>query len=222
MRRFSTVLVVSLILAGAPASTGCLQKEVTHTVYVGPASVVWSVLEKDVRSDETSAGGRYVEEQDYTLGVAAGRHGVAEAFRRLGAQATTTTWLRRERPYTVMTEARFADLRAVAAAILREARVQGDATLVREGCHTTFAVRLDVESAEGNGDDALDALLADLEDYRVVLTEGRFVSADGFTLGGDGAAAAPDPAKKPENGVLTLALTWSDVPCRSQADLSSR
>ena len=55
--------------------------------------------------------------------------------RRSGAWArrtVTTTWLRRERPYSVMTEGRFADVRQLAAAIMRDAGAQGDATLVQE------------------------------------------------------------------------------------------
>lgn len=212
MRTFSRIWAATLALITAVASAGCLQKEVTHTLYVAPSSVVWSVLEKDVRSDEPSAGARHLEEHEYALGVAAGSHGVALAFRRLGARATTT-WLRRERPYSAMTEARFADLGAVATALLRESRAQGDATLVREGCRTTFAMRLDADSTEANSDDGLDALVAELEDYRVVLTEGRFVSADGFAIGSDGVVASPDPAKTPAGGVLTIGLVWEDGSC---------
>ncbi len=139
---------------------------------------------------------------------------MAQAFRRLGAQSVTTTWLRRERPYTVMTEARFADLRQLATAILRDAGAQGDVSLVRSGCDTTFGVRVDVDSAPPSEDDtALDALLTDLENYRFVLAEGRFTSADGFRILDEGTIAVWDEKKAAVDGLLTLALTWTEEGC---------
>ena len=76
------------------------------------------MIERDVRSDEKEPAARIREEQDYVLAARAGQHGVARAFRSLGAQSVTTTWLRRERPYSVMTEARFADVRQLSVAVL--------------------------------------------------------------------------------------------------------
>lgn len=207
MRMFSTVSLVTL--AGV-LSAGCLQKEVTHTIYVSPSAATWSVIEKDIRSDEKAPADRIAEEHDFVLAATAGKHPVAQAFRRLGAQAVTTTWLRRDRPYTLMTEARFGDLRALAMAILREAQAQGEATLVREGTRTTLTIRVDVAPENTSADDRLDALMADLEDYRFVLTEGRFISADGFTIEPDGAVARPDSTKIPQDGALTLRLVWDD------------
>ena len=68
----------------------------------------------------------------------------------------------------------------MAMAILRDADAKGDATLVRDGCQTTFNLRVHLdgppESANGH---PMDELVTNLAGYRVVLTEGRFVSADG-------------------------------------------
>jgi hypothetical protein len=208
MRTFATVSMV--VLAGV-MSTGCLQKEVTHTIYISPQSAVWSTIETNVRSDEKVATARAVEEHDYFLAASAGQHPVAQSLRALGAHAVTTTWLRRDRPYGVLTEGRFADLRALATAILREAQLHGDVTLIRDGMRTTFAIRVDVEPASDAGGEEVDALLADLEDYRFVLTEGRFISADGFTIGSDGGVARPDPTTIPEHGTVTLRLVWDET-----------
>jgi hypothetical protein len=198
----------------AAACSGCLRKEVTQTIYVAPSGVVWSAIERDVRSDEKAPADRIREEHDYFLAASAGRHPMAEAFRRLGAQSVTTTWLRRERPYSVMTEARFGDVRQLATAILRDAQARGDVTLVRDGCQTRFGVRVDLDSApDSSGDSALDELLTDLETYRFVLTEGHFVSADGFEIDEDGAIAVPDKTKTATDGILTLALVWADEGC---------
>ena len=201
-----TFLAVSMAVLAGVLSTGCLQKEVTHTIYISPQSAVWSTIETNVRSDERAATDRAAEEHDYFLSASAGQHPVAQSLRRLGAQAVTTTWLRRARPYAVMTEGRFPDPRALATAILREAQLRGDVTLDRAGTGTTLTIRVDLapDSAEGR----IDALLADLEDYRFVLTEGRFISGAGFTIESDGAVARPDPATIPEDGTVTLRLVW--------------
>src|SRR5436190_23771504 len=130
MRMISMVCGVVVTTA---ACGGCRQKEVGQSIYLSPAGAVWTVIERDVRSDEKDPASRIREEQEYLLAARAGQHGVARAFRSLGAQPVTTTWLRRDRPYSVMTEGRFADLRQLAMAILREGRAQGDVTLAREG-----------------------------------------------------------------------------------------
>jgi hypothetical protein len=203
------------VLLAAVVCGGCLQKEESQTIYLSPAGTVWSVVEKDVRSDEKAAGARMAEEQDYVLAAGAGQHGVALAFRALGAQSVMTTWLRRERPYSVMTEARFADVRQLVTAILREAKIRGDVTLVREGCQTKLEVRMDLEPAPESIDESpLAALLVDPVSFRLVLTEGRFISTDGFEILGDGSIAVPGSKNPAVDGVLTLALAWADETCR--------
>jgi hypothetical protein len=211
MRMVSTVcgVVVTAVLC-----SGCLRKEVAETIYISPSGVVWSVLERDVRSDEKAPKDRTLEERDYVLGADTETHGVAQAFRQLGALSITTTWLRRERPYSVMTEARFGDLRQLAMAILRDVDPKGDATLVRNGCETTFSLRVHPDgSPEPSSGHAIDGLMTDLAGYRFVLTEGRFVSADGLTVLDEGTVAVPDPKKTAVDGVLTLALAWTDEGC---------
>lgn len=211
MRTISAVLTAA---AMAVALSGCLRQEVTHTIYLSPSGVVWSAIERDVRSDEKLSADRLREERDYALAVDAGAHPIARALQQLGGQAVTTTWLRRERPYSVMTEATFTDARALVLAILRDAKARGDVTLRADGCQTTLAIRADLESAEeSSGDRAFDGLLTDLSGYRFVLTDGRFVSADGFVIEDDAAVAVPDPKKVPVDGILTLALTWTNDGC---------
>jgi hypothetical protein len=220
MRRISGVFGAVLMAA---ACSACLRKEVTQTIYLSPSGAVWSVSERDVRSDHNVPADRIREEHDYYLAASAGMHPVALAFRRLGAQSVTTTWLRRERPYSVMTDARFPDVRLLVVAILRDAQAQGDVTLVRDGCQTKFGVRVDLNSPpDSAGDSALDALLTDLDTYRFVLTEGRFVSADGFEIEDDGAVAVPDAKKTATDGILTLALAWADEGCRVNASEMER
>jgi hypothetical protein len=212
MRMFSAISTV--VLAGA-LSTGCLHKDMTQTIYISPGSATWSVIEQDVRSDEGAPARRVSEEHDYVLAVTAGQHPVAQAFRRLGAHAVTTTWLRRNRPYTVLTEARFSSLEQIFRAVLRDAQMPGEVTAVTTGCETRLSVRIDLSVGPAAEDSALDALIGNAGDYRLVLTEGRFVSADGFTISGDGTVAVADGRKTPEGDVLTLGLSWISSGCVS-------
>lgn len=52
-----------------------------------------------------------------------------------------------------------------------------------------------------------------LETYRIVLTEGRFISAAGFEILDEGSIAVPDKKKASTDGILTLALAWADEGC---------
>lgn len=202
------------VLVTAVLGSGCLKKEVTETIYIAPSGVVWSTIERNVRSDDRAPADRAREENEYVTAVNGEYHGTAGAFRQLGAESVTTTWLRRERPYSVMTEARFAGPRELAAAILREAGLEGQVTLEHDGCVTQFALRTNLEPAPAtSGDHATDELLTELRDYRFVLTEGRFVSADGFEIQDEGAIAVPDGKKTAADGVLTLALAWRAEAC---------
>lgn len=209
------ISAVSLLVLAGVLSTGCLQKDVTQTIYISPESVTWSVIEKDVRSDEKTPVERIAEEHDYFLAATAGTHPVALAFRQLGAQTVSTTWLRRNRPYTVMTAARFSSLEQILKAVLRDAQMQGDVAAVRTGCETRLTVRVDLSAGPAAGDSALDALIGNADEYRLVLTEGRFVSADGFAISGDGMVAVADAGKAPEGEILTLGLSWISDGCVS-------
>jgi len=210
MATFSRICGGVLAAVGVLALTGCLRSAVTHTIYVSPSGVVWSAMEKDGRSDEADAGKGLAEEHDYVLAAHTDQQPIAAALRRLGASAVTTTWLRRERPYTVVTDGRFTDVRQLALALIRDAGVQGDASLVTQGCRTTLTIRIDLESgSSASGDTAVDALIADADAYRLVLTEGRFVAADGFVIEEDGAVATLDGAKAPTDGVVTMTLAWT-------------
>ena len=214
MRIISTVS--GLFAAGVLlASAGCLQKQVTHTLYLSPAGeVAWSALEADVRSDERAADKRAAEENQYVASVAAGQHPIAAALVALGGQSATTRWLRRERPYSVLSEARFANVRQLAEAILGDAGLPGEAKLATAGCRTTLTIRVKVDdAATSEGETATSALLEELDRYRIVMTEGRLVYADGFLLDADGVVATPDKGKEAPDGVLTLVLTWVGKGC---------
>jgi hypothetical protein len=195
MRTFSTLS--SLILTGlvALSSAGCLQKTTVTTVYIGPSDVTVSVMETDIRSDEKTAGERLGEEHAFVLQADAGQHSTAQDLRELGGRSVRTSWIRRERPYGLMTEARFADLRALAMSMIRAGETSGNSTIARHGCETAFEIWLTSDHAE------------DLGLNRLVLTDGHFTMADGFRLEDDATVALPDGTKRVA-GVYPRGLWW--------------
>jgi hypothetical protein len=48
------ISAVCRVLVAVAVCSGCLRKEVTQTVYLGPSGVVWSVIERDVRRPRRS------------------------------------------------------------------------------------------------------------------------------------------------------------------------
>ena len=212
MRAFSRGYGGVAIL-GLLSATGCLRKELTHTIYVSPSGVTWSAMEKDVRSDDPDPTNRMLEEQDYILGARARQHGIARALGTLGATRVNATILRSDRPFTVVTDGHFGDPAEVAAAMMTLAHVRGDASIEREGCQKTLRVWFDVESNTGEDQDALAELMREATSYRVVLTEGRFLRAEGFTIEEDGAIATPGAPVALDDGIVRASLTWTEGWC---------
>ena len=211
MRTFSRTYGIVAVLGLLPA-TACLRKDVTHTLYVSPAGVTWSAIEKDVRSDEADPGNRMLEEQDYILGARAGQHGVARALHLLGGNVKTTI-LRSDRPFTVVTDARFRDLADLADAMMKAARVRGDASIDRDGCEQTLRVRLVADHPDEEDASAIADLIGEATTYRLVLTEGRFLRAEGFTIADEGDVAVPGTPATLEDGTMRVSLTWTEGWC---------
>jgi hypothetical protein len=206
-----------LPLAGAALMLGgCLQKEMTHTLYLAPeGDVTWVALEKDVRADAKDAAERRVEEQSYLSSVSAGTHGIARAFAALEPVSQRTWVLRGERPFIVATEARFSSIDRLLERMLTDLRVPGYASLTRAGGWTTLLIHVDVAAAMADQSDPstpVTDLVEDFARYRLVLTEGRFTAARGFTLSDEGMTAAPMEMSEEEvrdrGGVVELSLTW--------------
>ena len=91
-----------------------------------------------------------------------------------------------------LTDARFPRVDRVIARLFEELGLRGEATLTVNGEETTLSVALDLASLDDPGpedESPVTALLEDLDRYRFVLTDGRFVSATGFAILDDGSAA---------------------------------
>jgi hypothetical protein len=209
-------LAVLPIAGAALMLGGCLQKETTHTLYLAPAgAVTWVAFEKDVRSDANEAAERRVEEQAYLSSVSAGTHGIARAFAALEPVSQRTWVLRADRPFIVVTEARFSRIDRLVERMLADLRVPSHVSLTRAGGWTTLLIQMDVAAAMADESDrstAVTDLIEDFARYRIVLTGGRFAGAQGFTLSDDGMTAAPIEMSEDEvrdrGGVVELSLTW--------------
>lgn len=204
-----------ILLVGTTLAAGCLVGETTHTLYLDPdGSVTWNVLERNIRSDATDPAERRGEEDAYISRAWAAGHPIARALAGLGARSLDSRVLRPERPFTVMTEARFRALDELADEFVYQLGVAGSFDVETEGPLSRFVLSLhpDEEEGEEENEEVL-ALVADLDDYRIVLTRGRFVEATGFEISDDRTVAIPEELSEEEvtanDGALIYSLTWT-------------
>lgn len=210
------LLVVGALMCATLFAGGCLRQDTRHTLYLSPdGSVVWSVLQKDVRSDEKTAAARAAEEQAFENDVNLGTHSVAQAFRELGADQIATRWTRRERPLGVLTDGQFGAIDELARQMLARLGIPGSVFLDRDRSRTTLTIEVrcaDLESEGGSGQESVMALVEELSRYRIVLTQGRFEAAVGFNIVEDDVAAPLETDRCPcrSEDSITWSLTWSD------------
>ncbi len=218
MRKLTGIIV----LAATASVGGCLQKETTHTIYVSPGGrATWLAVEKDVRSDEKDLARRQSEEQRYILSAEVGEHGVGRGLAALDPTRLRTRIVRGGRPFTVVTEAEFSSLEFAVQRIVMQLGLPADVLVTYDGPVTTMRVRIDaVEAVEnekaapdGGPETSVAGLAEDLDCYRFVLTDGRFVRATGFRLTSDNTAAVPVETTWDKvvanGGILELSLSWT-------------
>jgi hypothetical protein len=210
MARIARFFVLTALILPA---AGCLVKDTTHTLYVDrQGSLTWLALETDVRAVDDDPAVRAREEAAYAEEAAAGDHGVARALARLRPTDLRTVTIRDRAPYAVATEARFASLDGAASQLIAALGVPGRSRLTRDGGLTRWRLEIDLATPAAGDDDSLTALAEDVDRYRVVLTDGRFVDAVGFALRDDGRTAVPLAqdldALERDGQPLVLELTW--------------
>lgn len=212
MKKLIAVSVLSL------AALGCIDEETLHTLYLQPdGALTWVAVETQVRSDLDDREKRQQEEREFLQSVRTERHPVAEALRSFGPTRLETTILRDRRPFHVVTEADLGPVTGFAREVLWRLGVPGEAELVTSGDHRSLEITVWPDQADEDAadeDDPLCALFADWDGYRIVLTEGRFVAAQGFEITDDGTVArvveAKEAEEEPVGGEpLVLSLTWT-------------
>jgi hypothetical protein len=208
--------IVPVFLTAALLTTGCLQKDTVHTLYLSPdGSVRWTVEESTVYSDESDDGRRFAEDQAFIGPALIGTHATAQALQALGADGLVrTVVVRDERPFHVVTEARFFRVERVFERLFKEVGLKAAVKLEQDGQRSTLRVSLDFAKAPEERDGPVVRMLEDLDDLRFVLGEGRFVAGGGFdvpdrvsaSVSREWMAAA---GKAIETGAeIELALTW--------------
>jgi len=199
---------LSILVFATLLCTACLERQTTQTLYLAPdGSVTWEILETGVRSSEQDRDTARREEADYLSAAAASNHDLARGLARLGSRPGTAV-LRDVSPFTVHTRARFPSGPALADVLQAELTGAVDIVLSREGARARAEIHVnpefDWESLDGS---PLLALLTDTEDFRIVLTEGRFIEATGFAI--------VDPYTailKPHGDGAEFALVWTTEP----------
>ncbi|MFQ5720477.1 MAG: hypothetical protein ACE5IK_13105 [Acidobacteriota bacterium] len=208
------------VLAATILSTACLVGRTTHTLYLDPSgSVTWVVLEQEVRSDAGDPQERDSEEANYIDLAYRGEHPIGQALQALFPTSSRVKILRRRRPFTVVTEAHYDRLDHLAVDLLRGLSGVGTAELRMEGAQMLLELTIDVRAtkeSDDEGEEILHPLVGEPDDYRIVLTSGRFVDAVGFELQSRDTVAVPQSMEEDEleermddDGKVTLSLRWS-------------
>ena len=207
----------AVVFGLAVATSGCLQKEVTHTFYLGPdGGLTWMAAESNVQSDEADPGKRAAEEQAYIGPALLGSHRAALGLQALGPDTLVrTTVVREERPFHVITEARFARIDTTLERLLVGSGVPARVTLSTEAERTSFRIHFDFSRTVVERDTPAAALLEDIEHFVFVLQEGTFIGGGGFEVPDrTHARLAPATFDAIEQAMaarrtIDLTLTWS-------------
>ncbi len=220
-----TMFRILAALALLALASGCLVRESHHTLYLAEdGSVTWTVLERDVRSDEREPADREREEQQYLAEVRAERHLAARALDGLWPRRLETVLLRAERPFRVHTTARFDDAAELVERGLRRLELRGDVWIEHGEGWSRIVIEVrpeDLEQLTGEEQQTpeLLALLLDVDHFEIRLAEGEFIDARGFELRDGGTLAVPievdDSEAERNGGVAVLSLTWPVRRCGS-------
>jgi len=199
-----------LVLAMTVALTGCLEKDVTHTLYIETdESVTWEVLERNVYSSANSPEDREREERDYFERAMAGRPEVLDALAEIGGRDLQAQVLRDRRPYGVRATAHFKDFGAALGGLFEAAAMEAKLTYQRDGDRRVLTiVPLDEDAEPEPGQQDTDSLALLVSDpMRFVLAAGKFVEAEGFSIeGGDRVAVwSSESEDEPER----FRLVWT-------------
>lgn len=223
---YKRLLTLSMIVLLLP-SLACLEIQGSHTIYLAAdGSVVWSVLEQEIRSEQA---------EEFLDRVADSEHIAARALEVLYPSSLTTRVLREETPQAILTEAHFPGIDRVFQNLFTFYELPAYVELRIEEERARLEIRFwtnpdETEEEEEDRNDRraekeerIDAydeiLLALIAECRIVLIEGEFIEARGFEIIEGGRVAKPtsiDTDEAEENNTpVELFLTWTT---RDKAD----
>lgn len=180
-------MVAAALAAAALFSSGCIRKEMTSTWYLEPdLSVVWSVLERDVRSDEQSPDERRRVEGEFVSEARQQNQPVARGLRQLNPTSLRTTVLRDKPPFTVKSDGSFSSLTVLGERILGRLGLTGYSAVAftEDGHQWTWSIDPRAVVLEDAVDEDLMALF-ETDVIQIALTRGEFVDTEGVRLSDD-------------------------------------
>lgn len=181
------LLAAGVLAALAVTTAGCLKKEITSTWYLeSDLSVVWSVLERDVRSSENSEDDRRRAEAEFLAEARQHNQPVARGMRQLNPTHLRTTLLRDKPPFTVDTDATFPNLKVLGERILGRLGLTGYSAvdLTPDGYQWTWSIDPHSKILEDSVDDDLTALF-ETDVIQIALARGEFSDTNGIQLSDD-------------------------------------
>ena len=181
-------LIVMLMLT---VWTGCLEKDVTHTLYLEPDdSVTWEVFERDVYSSADKLEDRLREEGAYLTSALAGSPAIVQELTEIGGTQAHADLLRDRRPFSLRATARFQNLEHALTGLFEAAEIDANVWLQAVGDRRILTITpLDLEPQLDNCDDDSSFELLRVDDLRFVLAVGEFEEAEGFTIEDEGRVA---------------------------------
>ncbi len=218
MKSVLTVVRVLGVVTLAVLSSSCLRKEIVSTWYIeADRRVVWSIAERDVRSDAGSPDDRDADEDDFIAAVRANDHAVARGLRQLTPAPLTSRILRDRPPFSVITEAGFPSLATLGERLIGRFGLRGSSVVAftREGFEWTWTLDADIRVDEDSLDDDLGAVF-ESPVIQLALAQGRFLESPGVTLSEDHRLAKfpvndlLDRHGKREGEATTFIVRWTD------------
>jgi hypothetical protein len=207
---------LALLLVAVIPLTGCLQKDTSTTIYVrDDGTVEWSVLDRDVRSDEEDAGKRAEEERTYIDAILGWTDDLTKGFAALGGTNIRSVVFRDRAPFSTRRSADFEHLNQIWERAFKSCQIPHGLELKTDGVVTTWTMVVQVDPAPESPDTcdskAISAVLSDSDHLRIMLESGKFVSATGFTIVSADTVELEDIVEdtvRANNGVVTFSLTW--------------
>ncbi len=218
-RRTTSVLAAALLLAASASVSGCLDGDIRQTIYLDPGGWLTSeIVALNIRSDCADPAARLAEEQEFLEDLRSGAY--EEEWFPEGADSIEATILRSERPYTVVMTAHYERVEDFFEAALEEGSdtIEAEVWLEYLGSETRLVITVwddeaDAEECSDPCEQAEEVECSDSEalddSVQIILTEGRFVDAEGFKINGDLAIPLPDECTAAKHGVTTYSLTWT-------------
>lgn len=204
MKRTMFVLVMLALC------TGCLEKDVTQTLYIeADGSVTWETLERHVYSSASAAEDREREEAEYLAAAIAGRPSIVEALEAIGGIDVRSQLLRDRRPYSVRATAYFSDLGRALGGLTRAAEIEAVVEYETDGERHSLTITPAEFEAPSEDEPTPVELLA--FEMLFVLSAGEFEECEGFVIVDGRSARWSEEAKEEAEAeqLKRLRLVWS-------------